>query len=500
VAAGRRLVSPALPRARQQGATPLQAGVALGVSLLAGAALVASPDWWIAFGLVGVAGLVALGLAKPALFLSIFLLVRPLLDQFSQSTVGVPSANVAGALGAFLVAITIVVLALRQQRVSVPGTAPLLAITIVSVILAVEANFEVGSVMGTRSISELVRLIALVAVFLLAAHVTTSVSKARLMYVVIVLSAIGPAGYGIYELIHGVPVEEGDDIARISGTFTGPVPFGAFMAFTALVCIFGPVQKLPGWVRWPALALMLVALLESYSRVGWVIFILGLLILAWPRQKRLVVVALVGFAIALMVSHDVRERALPVDSAAQSSDTPGGEAGYESYDWRLANWGGLLDKAAERPLLGYGLKTTEFVNPRAPTSDFNAAAGSGFGAHNTFVRVMVEGGVVLLLIYLAFFALVMRRTWRLSRADWPLAEPARLVLVVWGLVLFTGATTDDPFSLTALMVGLLALTGALEGAWRAQGRSLEQAVPVRAEGGAPSPFWRPAAPGGAPSG
>ena len=38
------------------------------------------------------------------------------------------------------------------------------------------------------------------------------------------------------------------------------------------------------------------------------------------------------------------------------------------------------------------------------------------------VRVLVEGGVVLLVVYLAFFAAMMRRMWRLSRRDWPLAE------------------------------------------------------------------------------
>ena len=71
-------------------------------------------------------------------------------------------------------------------------------------------------------------------------------------------------------------------------------------------------------------------------------FVIGLFILAWPQQKRLVVVCLVGFAVALAVSADVRERTLPVssDSTEQSSD-----GGYESYDWRIENWGGLLDKA-----------------------------------------------------------------------------------------------------------------------------------------------------------
>ena len=52
-----RLVAAFSPTAgRPASATTLQAGVTLLVSVLAGVALVASPDWWVAFGLLGVAG------------------------------------------------------------------------------------------------------------------------------------------------------------------------------------------------------------------------------------------------------------------------------------------------------------------------------------------------------------------------------------------------------------------------------------------------------------
>ncbi len=490
-----RSVLPHSPPAFRPGSvTTLQAAVALVVSLLAGVALVASPDWWVAFGLLGVAALIAFGLTYPAAFLILFLVVRPLLDDYSDSTIGVPSANIAGALGAFVIAIAAVVLALRHRRFSVPGAIPLTAVTAMSVLAAVQGEFELGGALGTRSISELVRLGALIAVFLLAAQVTTSVSKARALFVVVALSALIPAAFGISELLSGIQAREGEDVARISGTFTGPVSLGAFLAFGALLTLFGPMQKVPGWLRWPGLALMLFALLESYSRLGWVIFVVGLFILAWPRQKRLVVIALIGFAVALTASADVRHRALPVSGNEQSDRASGG--GYESYDWRVKNWSTLLEKASERPLLGHGLKSTEFVNPRA-TLNGAGVPGGGYGAHNMIVRVLVEGGVVLLVVYLAFFGAIMRRMWRLSRQAWPLADQARLLLVIWGLVLFTGASTDDPMNITALMLSLLAVTGALEGAWHARGREQRQTdQPEAAPAKTPAPFWRPAAPGG----
>lgn len=471
----------------------LQASVTLGLSALAGLALVASPIWWLAFGLLGVAALTAFGLINPALFLSLFLFVRPVLDQFSQATAGVPSANVAGALGVLVVGITVAVLALRRRRFAVPTAAPLLAIALLSVVAAVQARFELGADLGTRSLSELVRLAALVAVFLLAAHVTSGSDRVKSLFGIVAMSAVIPAGWGIWEFIVGPPVKAGAEVGRISGPFTGPVPFGAFLAFTALILLFGPVKRIPAWVRWPAVAMMLFSLVQSYSRVGWVLFAAGVCILAWPTQKRAVGAFIVALIVLMLAAPTVRERALPLGSAAPTADSSA--AGYESYGWRISNWNGLLGEWSEKPLLGWGLESTRFVNPRAPV-DGVGVAGGGYEAHNMIVRVLVEGGVVLLLVYLAYFAMVIRRLWRLSRARWELADGARVLLVIWALTLFTGATTDDPLALTAVMVGLLALTGALEGAWRAHAMAAgQQATRPTPRVGEPAAFWRPAAPG-----
>lgn len=487
---------PALPTAGTLTTTRGQAAATLGLSALAGLTLAASPDWWVAFGLVGVTALVACGLINPALFLSLFLFIRPVLDEFSGATAGVPSANLAGALGAVLVGVTVVAVAVKRRGVSLPSAPALWAIALFSVVAALQAQFDLGATVGTEALSELIRLVALIAVFVLAAQVVTTIDRAEALFVLVALSAVLPALYGMVELAGGAPVKEGTDIGRISGTFTGPVPFGAFLAFAALLTIFGPFQRVPGWVRWPALALMLVALTESFSRVGWVFFVVGMVVLAWPHQKRLVVGFVLALVVVIMASPDVRERALPVGSEAPTAASS--EAGYESYGWRLENWGGLLDKWEEKPLLGYGLKSTQYVNPRAPVG-LSTAAGGGYEAHNMVVRVLVEGGVILLLVYLSFFAVMIARMWRLARADWELKSSARVLLVIWALMLFTGATTDDPFSLTALMVGVLALTGALESVWAAR-RAAPAADPRRPQGtetatDQPGNFWRPAAPG-----
>lgn len=443
----------------------------LGVSALAGVAL--ASDWYVAFGLLAVAVFTAVGLLRPALFLSLFLIVRPLLDQFSQVTAGADSANAAGALGLLVVGVAAVVL-IAREKVVVPAapSAALLAIGLVSALAAVQASFQLGSTLGPRPVTEMVRLLALVAVFLLAANVTTSPTRARAVFAIVGLSAVIPALWGIQELLAGAPVKAGTEIGRISGTFTGPVPYGAFLALTALVLAFGPVERIPGWLRWSGFAVMLIALTESYSRVGWVLFVLGFLVLAWPARKRLVVGLGVLLLLVTLSVPSVRERALPLGKAETESSTS--SAGYESYDWRLDNWSGLLGEWKKQPVFGFGLETSTFVNPRSPARTQNVPGG-GYEVHNLFVRVLVEGGIVLLAAYLLFFGVMMGRMRRLARQRWELRDAARLLYVVWGLVFFAGISTGDPFQLTALMVAVLALTGAVEGAHRVARGSQEPA-------------------------
>ena len=144
--------------------------------------------------------------------------------------------------------------------------------------------------------------------------------------------------------------------------------YGAFLGLTPLLTALRTgAEGHPGWVRWPGLALMLFALIESYSRVGWVLFVLGVVILAWPRAEAARGrVRWSGLASLLMVvSADVRDAgaAAGLRRAHGRDQRP---AGYESYGWRIANWNGLLDKWSEKPLLGCGLKSHRVREPARP--------------------------------------------------------------------------------------------------------------------------------------
>jgi O-antigen ligase len=184
----------------------------------------------------------------------------------------------------------------------------------------------------------------------------------------------------------------------------------------------------------------------------------------------IVVVAIIAL---LLLAPAVRERALPT---AARTGNGASDASYASWTWRLENWKGLLQKWEDQPVFGHGLRSTAFVNPLAPV-DTQGQPGGGFGAHSLPVRLLVEGGVILLAAYAAFFVALMRSVRRLARERWELQPLGRLLWAIWTLILIGCVSMDDSFDATAVIIPLLALSGALEAAHRV---SQERAEPTAA--------------------
>ena len=453
--------------------TPGQLAVAVAVSAAGGLTVALTGDWRVPAGLFATAGFVALGLLRPALFLTLFLLLRPLLDEFSTEQIGgVPSLNPAGAFGAVLIGVAVVVMAGGMKAFRPAGTPALVAVLVVSAAAAGQAAVSEHAGMQSDALGELVRLAALVAIYVLAANLFTRPEAARRLFVIVGLSAVVPAVVGLVQWLNGPDPLIGHELGRISGTFAGPLPFSAYLAASALILVALPAGVLPRWVRLWSIVLVLAALTGTYSREGWVLFLLGLVLLEWRgRKHRLAMAAAVAVVLVATVPA-VAERALPSGSGS-------GDEAYESWQWRVSNWAGLLETYAERPLTGHGLQATRFVNPRAPVQNVGQAGG-GYDAHNTVVRLLVDGGIPLLTVWVAVVWLVIRRLRHIARGPWGLSPLARVVALIWICLVVIGLTTDDPLEATAMMYAVLALTGAVEGSYRRWSRTGAPAAAVAA--------------------
>jgi O-antigen ligase len=228
------------------------------------------------------------------------------------------------------------------------------------------------------------------------------------------------------------------------------------------------------------LVVTIVPLVGTYSRVGWAIFLIGAALFYRPRPRTLLAIAIFTIVVVAAVA-PVRERVFPSESPTTASPTMANASSnfgtYESYQWRLDTWRELLNKYGQSPLVGYGLRSTPHVNPRVLALPGQPVVG--YEAHNSVIKLLVEGGPILLIAWaLLLFALI-RGLQEMAGVEWPLRRFARLMIMLWGALIIAGILTDDPLDATALLFLMFALTGALDGTWQKYVKAQRAAIATR---------------------
>lgn len=272
---------------------------------------------------------------------------------------------------------------------------------------------------------------------------------------------------------------------RAFGSFGQPNPFGAFMGMTlplALGAAFGAfsmVWQPHGTARrmWlmlagalgAAAALIGIGLAVSWSRGAWLGFgaALGVLILLAPRQRGLGVVMAVGCAGVLLLA--TISGSLPSALLARFSDfaqdltgfqdvrgVPISDANYAVVE-RLAHWQAALSMADESPLFGVGFGGYEAAYGRHALVNWQLALGH---AHNYYLNVLAETGLVGLLAYVGMWFALIRlslRTLHLPNAFWRGAGLG--LLAVWAHIavhsLFDKLYVNNLFLHFGAMLGLI---------------------------------------------
>jgi O-antigen ligase len=123
-----------------------------------------------------------------------------------------------------------------------------------------------------------------------------------------------------------------------------------------------------------------------------------------------------------------------------------------SFNWRLSQWHLELKVWNNFPFLGYGLGLSI------------PAAGNGFLPHNDYIRALVEGGILGLVIFLTFIIVqVTRLVWLICKA--PRGSAQRnlcLTLLAIGLALPVAMITENIWSHTMFFIywhAVLAVAG-----------------------------------------
>jgi O-antigen ligase len=271
---------------------------------------------------------------------------------------------------------------------------------------------------------------------------------------------------------------------RAFGTFEQPNPFGGFMGIlTPFLGALSVGYLVRGWQVFRrerrlslrisaqmaffglAAVLTAVALIFSWSRGAWLALAAAVMVTAIMLPRRMVyglaVLGIVGAAGgALWVSGrlpaSITDRVISSFSDLLSADdvrgvdvTPENYAAIE----RFAHWQAAVEMANRSPWLGVGLGNYEVAYPSVRLLGWDLPLGH---AHNYYLNVLGEAGIIGFSSYLAMWFIIVLTTWCARRHPDPLSSAAAAGLLgSWVYIAFHSLTDHLYVNAVFLHVGVL---------------------------------------------
>lgn len=275
----------------------------------------------------------------------------------------------------------------------------------------------------------------------------------RWLVFAVLISAVANAIVGLYIFFGGSGADHLVILGgyfRAFGTFGQPNPFGGFMGLALPLAIAGGVSQLRAiWRSWQrdrcvagagllllagyglAFLLLAAALAASWSRGAWLGFAVSAMVIVISMPRRVwqgislslgivglvVLMWLVGVLPASIVNR--------LTTAATDLVSVSDVRGIEFYPWnyavveRVAHWQAAVAMATDHPVFGIGLGNYELAYDQYRLINWEDALGH---AHNLYLNLLAEAGVIGLLAYLVFWLIVFRLTWTIRRHPDPAAR------------------------------------------------------------------------------
>ena len=268
----------------------------------------------------------------------------------------------------------------------------------------------------------------------------------RWLVFAVAVAAAGNALVGLYIFLGGSGADHLLILGRFYrafGTFGQPNPFGGFMGIALPICsmaAWGVAGRL--WTNWRAgkpvhaaqiaqllawtgaALLVAVALLASWSRGAWLGTAVAALVLVIALPRRLLhglLLALTAVALAVVLWQTgilpdalVSRLTSSVVDLVSINDVRGidAHAGNYAVIERLAHWQAAVEMARDHPYFGVGLGNYSVRYEQYRLINWQLPLGH---AHNTYLNLLAETGMVGLLAYLTYWAVMLRICWSLRR-------------------------------------------------------------------------------------
>jgi len=239
--------------------------------------------------------------------------------------------------------------------------------------------------------------------FIAASAIRTS--KQMTLIISLMLLSVVVVNRNYQSTVRDKDLSQYSDSLREAGAlgYAGENGMGAFQAemaifFIGLACFLK--KTAPRIVLWTVATTSVYCLLLTFSRGGYLGFLVGLLVLGIIRERTLLLVlAVLLVSWQGLVPNAVRERVLMTYQQDEGLDSSAQE--------RVTIWQDALDVITRNPLLGTGFDTYAFMGRVGDYKD----------THNYYLKVFLELGAIGLLVFLWLLRIAAKMAWQLFRSS-----------------------------------------------------------------------------------
>ncbi len=414
-----------------------------------------TPEWWMASAAILIAGaLVVLPLPSAVavvggalallavlrwheLALYALILAVPFGSWFPIS-IGAGNVTAVDLLVVLLIALWLARMIAhdRAVRIEVPPLSFPFALFIGAALLSTTVTLSLQ-----HSVVETTKWLEMFAIYLYVANTLNGAKITRALCVTF-LAGAAQAAIGIYQFLFRVGPEGFSLFGRFMrayGTFEQPNPFAGYFGLiipvalgTALTVLLRGRAARPAQHLWDlatvgvaasALVAMLAALLMSWSRGAWLGVGAAMVVTIIVQSRRAFILSMIAafiltFVVLLssinVIPDVIAERFSGIGDYFGVFDVRGvrvDDANYAIVE-RMAHWQAAVEMFVDQPVLGVGIGNYEVIYPVYALPRWADPLGH---AHNYYLNVAAETGLVGLVSYLILWGAALWQAWRAVR-------------------------------------------------------------------------------------
>lgn len=260
--------------------------------------------------------------------------------------------------------------------------------------------YAVTSVTPTNSIKAAAVILSYLALYFVVINTVTDKKTLYWLVLTLIASASLESLYGIYQYKIGVvPTEEGwtdptlfpDLTTRVFGNLDNPNILAQYLEFM-MPLAFGLFWTVKSYAKKAvflgAMALMVLCLIFTFSRGGWIAFALSIVVFGILKDRRVLLLGILfGLVSVFFLPHSIIERLQSVGSLSDTSNA-----------YRTFIWASTLNMIKDFWYSGVGLGVNAFE--KMYNAIYISEGVYAFHSHNLYLEILAETGILGMLAFL----------------------------------------------------------------------------------------------------